>query len=86
MTDQPQQRPMSAAQRTLFAALDGVVEDAVSKVIGQKQMAHLRWHQEMKQEPSADCHTCVLLEMVQSEKVEDDGEPVLSAVGSEPTG
>jgi len=72
MTDQ-QQRPMSAAQRTLFAALDGVIDEAVGAFLGQMREQHVRWHRDHKNEPSNGCHACVLTGIAQAPQTASPG-------------
>jgi len=58
---------LPAVQRTLFAALDACIDDALQQHMRRLAMAHAQWHEQGEDHelPGPACHTCVLLGMAQ---------------------
>lgn len=72
MESQQQQKQPPASFRSLFAALDVIIEEAVKQDRVGLMTKHAEWHEQMKDKPSAGCHACVLLGMAQAEEEKPD--------------
>lgn len=74
-----QQPRVHPAMRTLYAALDGVLdvarEEAAGQVMRGLQVEHVRWHEDHKSKPSPGCHTCILLRLAVPEQNGQDEVP-----------
>lgn len=85
---QQQQKQPPASFRSLFAALDVIIEEAVKQDRVGLMTKHAEWHEQMKNKPSAGCHACVLLGMAQAEQpdeVQVNGGPKPDMLPAQPT-
>ena len=69
--EQEQQRPVSPMMATFQAALENLIIDArnqaTTRLLGILSGKHFEWHGEQSTKVSGDCHTCLLLGMVEKQ-------------------